>query len=72
MPYLLYLKKQQNLKLSSAANYRWHFEGLSNSNELIQLIRPKKKYRNVSSRRVGVDFLTDIGLEEHFFGLLLG
>ena len=23
MPYLLILKKQQNLKLSSAANYRW-------------------------------------------------
>ena len=27
MPYLLFLKKQQNLKLSSAANYRWHFQG---------------------------------------------
>ena len=23
MPYLLILKKQQNLKMSSAANYRW-------------------------------------------------
>ena len=23
MPYLLFLKKQQNLKVSSAANYRW-------------------------------------------------
>ena len=28
MPYLLFLKKQQNLKLSSAANYRWRFKGL--------------------------------------------
>ena len=27
MPYLLFLKKQQNLKLSSAANYRWRFMG---------------------------------------------
>ena len=27
MPYLLLLKKQQNLKLSSAANCRWHFMG---------------------------------------------
>ena len=25
MPYLLFLKKLLNLKLSSAANYRWHF-----------------------------------------------
>ena len=25
MPFLLFLKKQQNLKLPSAANYRWHF-----------------------------------------------
>ena len=25
MPYLLFLKKRQNLKLSSAANYRWRF-----------------------------------------------
>ena len=28
MPYLLFLKKQQNLKLSSAANYRWRFKGI--------------------------------------------
>ena len=28
MPYLLFLKKQQNLKLSSAANHRLHFMGL--------------------------------------------
>ena len=27
MPYLLFLKKQQDLKLSSAANYRWRFMG---------------------------------------------
>ena len=27
MPYLLLLKKRQNLKLSAAANYRWHFMG---------------------------------------------
>ena len=27
MPYLLLLKKWQNLKLSSAANYRWRFKG---------------------------------------------
>ena len=27
MPYLLFLKKRQNLKLSSAANYRWCFKG---------------------------------------------
>ena len=28
MRYLLFLKKkQQNLKLSSAANYRWRFKG---------------------------------------------
>ena len=26
MPYLLFLKKWQNLKLSSAANYRWRFK----------------------------------------------
>ena len=25
MPYLLFLNKQQNMKLSSAANYRWRF-----------------------------------------------
>ena len=25
MPYLLVLKKRQNLKLSSAVNYRWRF-----------------------------------------------
>ena len=25
MPYLLFLKKRQNFKLSSAANYRWRF-----------------------------------------------
>ena len=28
MPYLLFLKKQQNLKLSSAANYTWRFMSL--------------------------------------------
>ena len=28
MPYLLFLKKRQNLQLSSAANYRWRFKGL--------------------------------------------
>ena len=28
MPYLLFLYKRQNLKLSSAANYRWRFKGL--------------------------------------------
>ena len=27
MPYLLFLKKRQNFKLSSAANYRWLFKG---------------------------------------------
>ena len=27
MPYLLFLKKRQNFKLSSAANYRWRFKG---------------------------------------------
>ena len=27
MAYLLILKKRQNLKLSSAANYRWRFMG---------------------------------------------
>ena len=27
MPYLLFSKKRQNLKLSSAANYRWRFMG---------------------------------------------
>ena len=27
MPNLLFLKKQQNLKLSSAENYRWRFMG---------------------------------------------
>ena len=26
MPYSLFLKKWQNLKLSSAANYRWRFK----------------------------------------------
>ena len=28
MPYLLFLKKRQNFKLLSAANYRWGFKGL--------------------------------------------
>ena len=28
IPYLLFFKKRQNLKLLSAANYRWHFIGL--------------------------------------------
>ena len=28
MPYLLFLKKQRNFKLSSAANYRWGFKTL--------------------------------------------
>ena len=27
MPYLLFLKKRQNLKWSSAANYRWRLMG---------------------------------------------
>ena len=27
MPYLLFLKKQRNLKLSSAANYRCRYKG---------------------------------------------
>ena len=27
MPYLLLLKMEQDLKLSSAANYRWRFMG---------------------------------------------
>ena len=27
MPYLLFFKKQQNLKLSSAANCKWYFMG---------------------------------------------
>ena len=27
LPYFLFLKKRQNLKLSSAAKYRWRFEG---------------------------------------------
>ena len=27
MPYFLFLKKRQNLQLSSAANYRWRFQG---------------------------------------------
>ena len=27
MPYWLFLKKRQNLKLSSAANYRWRLKG---------------------------------------------
>ena len=26
MPYLLFLKKRQNLKWPSAANYRWRFK----------------------------------------------
>ena len=30
---LLFLKKQQNLKLSSAANYRWSFKSLDEENE---------------------------------------
>ena len=28
IPYLLFLKKRQNVKLLSAANYRWRFMGL--------------------------------------------
>ena len=27
MPYLLFLKKRQHLKLSFGANYRWRFKG---------------------------------------------
>ena len=38
MPYLLFLKKRQNLKLSSAAHYRWHFKGL----ELVIVCLPSK------------------------------
>ena len=30
MPYLIFLKKQQNLKLSSAANYKLTFEASPN------------------------------------------
>ena len=30
MPYLLFFKKQQNLKLPSAANYRWRHNGKVN------------------------------------------
>ena len=41
MPYLLFLKKQQNLKLSSAANYRWRFMGYGSGWMLIPQIRPQ-------------------------------
>ena len=34
--FVFFLKKQQNLKLSSAANYRWRFKGLKIDLELIQ------------------------------------
>ena len=27
MPFLLFLKKRENLKLMSTANYRWRFKG---------------------------------------------
>ena len=36
MPYLLFLKKRQNLQLSSAANYRWRFKGYISLVLLIQ------------------------------------
>ena len=34
MPYLLFLKKQRNLKMSSAANYRWRFIGQNDAYQL--------------------------------------
>ena len=34
---LLFLKKQQNLKLSSAANYRWRFKGYVGVQHMIQV-----------------------------------
>ena len=39
MPYLLFLKKRQNLQLSSAASCRWPFKGQNN------LINLKAVYR---------------------------
>ena len=39
MPYLLFLKKHQNFKLSSAAYYRWCFKNLIGTN---WDVRPKK------------------------------
>ena len=34
MPYLLFSKKQQNLKLSSAANSRWRLMGFTSDSRL--------------------------------------
>ena len=36
MPYLLFLKKQQNLKLSSAANCRWRFKVKKNQTQITE------------------------------------
>ena len=55
MPYLLFLKKRQSLKLSSAANCRWRFKGLvpdSGTNKATPWSTPR--YLNSVNR----DFMT--------------
>ena len=50
MPYLLFLKKRQNFKLSFAANYRWRFKGLATLQETRIFITFKKKQRRQKAK----------------------
>ena len=43
MPYLLFLKKRQNLKLSSAAKCRWHFTYIGPDNVAFEFNTPVLK-----------------------------
>ena len=58
MPYLLFLKKQQNLKFPSAANDRWRFMGYfflvffmisGLLTELIEMVFTERKGKSVGS-----------------------
>ena len=46
MPYLKFLKKRQNLKLSSAANYRWRFIRVKHQHKQTHLFKIETKIRN--------------------------
>ena len=63
-------KKRQNLKLSSAANYRWHFR----VNILARLCSVESVLRFISIHNLNTDFLLTIhiiSIERHFPGTLL-
>ena len=54
MPYLLFLKKQQNLQLLSAANYRWRFIGLNHTDYAFTVMGflafPKEKIKKAKDQ----------------------